>query len=130
MKFIRQLILYAGLIVVFGGLIAYMLKNGSHNAVACERTIDKTVEKSAGPGFFTNLFQENMQEALPRLLLQIIIIIAPPVYWDWCSGKSASQLWSAKPLPVSFSDLHCWGFCFRVFSIFYFPLSPCRTCGF
>jgi Kef-type K+ transport system membrane component KefB len=74
MKFIRQLFLYTGLIVVFGGLILYMLKSGGH-ATAAEGTVIQTPGKSAGSGFFINLFQENMQEALPRLLLQIIIII-------------------------------------------------------
>jgi Kef-type K+ transport system membrane component KefB len=75
MKFIRQLFLYAGLIVVFGGLIFYMLKTSGHNATTAERTVTPAPVKSAGSGFFINLFQENMQEALPRLLLQIIIII-------------------------------------------------------
>jgi Kef-type K+ transport system membrane component KefB len=75
MKFIRQLILYAGLIVVFGGLILYILKYGGHNATAVEKTVASAQGKSTGSGFFISLFQENMREALPRLLLQIIVIM-------------------------------------------------------
>ncbi|HEY4965470.1 MAG TPA: cation:proton antiporter [Puia sp.] len=75
MKFIKQLILYAGLILVFGALIFFMLKSGGHNALADRGATIPVPETPRDSGFFTNLFQENMQEALPRLLLQIIIII-------------------------------------------------------
>jgi Kef-type K+ transport system membrane component KefB len=75
MKFIRQLILYAGLIVVFGGLIVYLLKSGGHQVATNESATVTTLANPDASGFLTNLFQENVQQALPRLLLQIIIII-------------------------------------------------------
>src|SRR5206468_3073835 len=38
-------------------------------------------------GFFSGLFSTNLQEALPRLLLQIIIIIIPTQFLGWVFKK-------------------------------------------
>jgi Kef-type K+ transport system membrane component KefB len=76
MKFAKHLFLYIGLIVIFGGLIFYLLQKGgtlnhstlvfSNNSVALHPKAEAS----------TNLFHTNIKETLPRLLLQIIIIIA------------------------------------------------------
>jgi Kef-type K+ transport system membrane component KefB len=76
MKFIKNLTLYAGLIILFGGLIFYLLHAGSPSDQAVH-----VISKYRPPGtdsgsMIKNLFQSNLQESLPRLLLQIIIIIA------------------------------------------------------
>src|SRR5450755_16015 len=76
MKFIKNLTLYAGLIILFGGLIFYLLHAGSPSDQAVH-----VISKYRPPGtdsgsMIRNLFQSNLQESLPRLLLQIIIIIA------------------------------------------------------
>jgi Kef-type K+ transport system membrane component KefB len=76
MKFVKHSILYVGLIIVFGGLIFYLLHMGrtlDHSSAGIPSAV---VVTPAQGGIFTNLFQSNLQEALPRLLLQIIIIIA------------------------------------------------------
>jgi Kef-type K+ transport system membrane component KefB len=73
MKFIKQLILYAGLIIVFGGLIFYMLNGDGHKAAST--LIKNDTGNSTQPGFFVHLFYDNIQEALPRLLFQVFIII-------------------------------------------------------
>ncbi len=76
MKFTRQLILYASLIVVFGGLIFYMLNEGSQQAPPVQHMMIGGAGNNTGSGFFSHLFQENIHEALPRLLLQVLIIMA------------------------------------------------------
>jgi Kef-type K+ transport system membrane component KefB len=76
MKLLRQFILYTGLIVVFGGLILYMLQLGSHPGADNYRTEIRPLENPKSTGFFTSQIESNIQEALPRLLLQIILIIA------------------------------------------------------
>ncbi|HEY4936905.1 MAG TPA: cation:proton antiporter [Puia sp.] len=76
MKFVKHFILYIGLIIVFGGLIFYLLHRGEsldHSITEISNTIFTAAPDG---GIFTNIFQTNIQEALPRLLLQIIIIIA------------------------------------------------------
>ncbi len=76
MKFLKQIFLYAGLMILFGGLIFIMLRQSEHTNAGYEKI---EISKSANPsgiGFFENLFLSNIREALPRLLLQIIIIIA------------------------------------------------------
>ncbi len=74
MKFLKLFLIYAGLVLVFGGLIFYLLHKGS--------SIDHSVSgipnaTSASPdgGSLPNILKPNLGEALPRLLLQIIIII-------------------------------------------------------
>jgi Kef-type K+ transport system membrane component KefB len=75
MKFLKQLILYAGLIVIFGVLIFYMLKTGSHNAPVHQSVKNGETGISVGSSFFIHLFRDNIHDALPRLLLQVFIII-------------------------------------------------------
>jgi len=76
MKFAKQFILYAGLIVVFGGLIFYLLHTGNTLDHPADRISKAASGNVASQGTFTNLFQTNLRETLPRLLLQIIVIIA------------------------------------------------------
>jgi Kef-type K+ transport system membrane component KefB len=76
MKFVKQFVLYVGLIIVFGGLIFYLLHKGKSLDHSITRIANTNSVASPGTGVFTDLFQANLQEALPRLLLQIIIIIA------------------------------------------------------
>src|SRR6185295_14341182 len=71
MKLAKQFIFYLGLIIVFGGLIFYLLHVGKYQDVP-----DILIKHSLPEGgFFADIFRSNFQEALPRLLLQIIIII-------------------------------------------------------
>jgi Kef-type K+ transport system membrane component KefB len=74
MRFVKLFVLYSGLIVVFGGLTFYLLHMGKsldHTIAGVSNATDSSVAE-----VFTNLFQANLREALPRLLLQIIVIIA------------------------------------------------------
>jgi Kef-type K+ transport system membrane component KefB len=64
------------LILVFGGLIFFLLHFGGPVSESNLRVENLHAKTSPDTGFFGNLFQSNMQEALPKLLLQIIIIIA------------------------------------------------------
>jgi Kef-type K+ transport system membrane component KefB len=76
MKLVKQVAFYAGLIIVFGGLIFYLLHTGRH----LDRYTGSLTSTPAGEannlGVFANLFKSNLQEALPTLLLQIMVIIA------------------------------------------------------
>jgi Kef-type K+ transport system membrane component KefB len=76
MKFLKQLFLYAGLLILFVALILIMLRQGGSAVTGYERMGTEKSAQPAAPVFFDNLFHSNIQEALPRLLLQIIIIIA------------------------------------------------------
>ena len=76
MKFAKQFILYAGLILIFGGLIFYLLDAGNSLDHPVDRISKAASGKGVEPGTFTNLFQTNLRETLPTLLLQIIVIIA------------------------------------------------------
>jgi Kef-type K+ transport system membrane component KefB len=76
MKFIKNFILYIGLIIVFGGLIFYLLHKGRSIDHSVSGISSATNMSTSDTGFFTNIFQSNLQESFPRLLLQIIIIIA------------------------------------------------------
>jgi Kef-type K+ transport system membrane component KefB len=73
MKIAKQAFLYGGLIIVFGGLIYFLLHHGNriYNATLPDLPRGKILDK----GNSANIFQNNLQEALPRLLLQIVIII-------------------------------------------------------
>ena len=75
MKMARQFVLYAALIVVFGGLIFYLLHAGKSFDHPVSRFVESAKTKPDGGGFFSGLYKVNLQETLPRLLLQIIIII-------------------------------------------------------
>jgi len=87
MTFAKRFILYAALILVFGGLIFYLLHTGKslgHSIEPISKIGDRSPYKG---GIFTSLFQTNLQEALPRLLLQIIIIIAATQLLGWLFKK-------------------------------------------
>ena len=73
MKLAKQFIFYLGLIIVFGGLIFYLLHLGKYQNVADIQIRHRLPEG----GLFADIFRSNFQEALPRLLFQIIIIIIP-----------------------------------------------------
>ena len=76
MKFVKQLFLYVTLIILFGGLILFMLQQGGRTAAGNNKIEVSETANPPGKVFFENGFHSNVQEALPRLLLQIIIIIA------------------------------------------------------
>ena len=87
MKIAKRFILYVALILVFGGLILYLLHAGKsldHSFTPVAETGDRKVHDS---GIFSNLFQTNLHEALPRLLLQIIIIITATQLLGWLFKK-------------------------------------------
>src|SRR5450631_2361938 len=74
MKFIKQAVLYAGLIIVFGALIYYLLHTGKQAFIKTELHVPgKTLSNR---NVQENIFQSKLRESLPRLLLQIVIIIA------------------------------------------------------
>ena len=74
MKFVKHAVLYSGLIIVFGGLIYFLLHQG--NRIYIGTPPDLPRGKALDTGVSVNIFQNNLQEALPRLLLQIVVIIA------------------------------------------------------
>ena len=77
MILLKKSILYIGLIIVFGGLIFYLLHKGAalldHSVITRPPAINMPTCKGRTS---TNLFHSNLDESLPRLLFQIIIIIA------------------------------------------------------
>ncbi len=76
MKIARQFVFYVGLIIIFGGLIFYLLHMGKFQGLSGTATRPVSKGVSSGTEIFANIFKPNFREALPRLLLQIIIIIA------------------------------------------------------
>jgi Kef-type K+ transport system membrane component KefB len=76
MKFFKHLFLYIGLIIVFGGLIFYLLHSGKSLDHTVSPEVSKAIHSSGDGGIFSPILFTNLQEALPRLFLQIIIIIA------------------------------------------------------
>jgi Kef-type K+ transport system membrane component KefB len=74
MKIVKQAVLYAGLIIVFGVLIYYLLHAGKR--VYFEKAIELPAKNPPDTSVFRNIFKSNLREALPRLLLQIVIIIS------------------------------------------------------
>src|SRR5579862_9545964 len=76
MKFAKHFLIYTALLAIFGGLIFYLL----HKGAALDHTSSVLPDRSAilnpKDELTTNLFHANISESLPRLLLQIIIIIA------------------------------------------------------
>ncbi len=75
MKFAKHVIIYTGLIVVFGGLIFYLLHAGNSLDPPRVRMPKIAQGESSEEGVFTGLFDANLRQTLPRLLLQIIIIM-------------------------------------------------------
>lgn len=72
MKLVKQGVFYAGLMTVFGGLIFYLLRSGARNF---ETSSIRLSNHSTGSAVISNIFQFNVSQALPGLLLQIVIII-------------------------------------------------------
>ncbi|HET7000949.1 MAG TPA: cation:proton antiporter [Puia sp.] len=87
MKIARHFVLYATLIVVFGGLIFYLLHTGKSLGHAVSPVVETSKSTPDAGGFFSGLFKGNLQEALPRLLLQIIIIIVLTQLLGWVFKK-------------------------------------------
>ncbi|HZZ76427.1 MAG TPA: cation:proton antiporter, partial [Puia sp.] len=87
MKIARQFALYATLIIVFGGLIFYLLHSGKLLKHPSLPFVETTKSNPDGGGFFTALYKVNLQDALPRLLLQIIIIIIVTQVLGWLFKK-------------------------------------------
>jgi Kef-type K+ transport system membrane component KefB len=87
MKIAKHFVLYATLIVVFGGLIFYLLHAGKSLGHVISPVAETTKSKPDSGGFFSGLFKVNLQEALPRLLLQIIIIIVLTQLLGWIFKK-------------------------------------------
>ena len=87
MKMARQFVLYATLIVVFGGLIFYLLHAGKSFDHPVSPIVKLAESKPDGGGFFYSLYKVNLQETLPRLLLQIIIIIILTQLLGWLFKK-------------------------------------------
>ncbi len=76
MRFIKHSIFYVSLIVVFGGLIFFLLHTGQsldHKSTGIAKSVPS--DPSVGNDI-SGMFRVNFREALPRLLMQIMIIIA------------------------------------------------------
>jgi Kef-type K+ transport system membrane component KefB len=79
MRFAKQSAFYIGLIVFFGGLIFYLLHIGPNPDINPDQVRHiRPLLKNAfrEPAFFNGIIISNFNEALPRLILQIIVIIA------------------------------------------------------
>ena len=76
MKIARQVVFYCALLVIFGGLIFYLLHAGKFQDLGNVRIRQSPDTDLSMPGTITSLFNSNFNEALPRLLLQIFVIIA------------------------------------------------------
>jgi Kef-type K+ transport system membrane component KefB len=87
MKTAKHFVLYATLMVVFGGLIFYMLHAGKSLGHSVAPFVETDKGKMDGGGFFSALYKVNLQDALPRLLLQIIIIIILTQLLGWLFKK-------------------------------------------
>ena len=87
MKMARHFVLYATLIVVFGGLIFYLLHLGKSLDHSIAPIVETAKSKTDSGGFFSGLYRMNLQDALPRLLLQIIIIIILTQLLGWLFKK-------------------------------------------
>src|SRR4051794_14083554 len=87
MKFARHFVLYAALVVVFGGLIFYLLQTGKSLNHSISTVAETGNNKLQNTDFLSGHFQTNLQEALPRLLLQIIIIIIVTQLSGWLFKK-------------------------------------------
>lgn len=87
MKMARHLVLYATLMVVFGGLIFYLLHTGKSLGHSISTNVEISKNKPDGGGVFSGLLIVNLQEALPRLLLQIIIILVLTQMLGWLFKK-------------------------------------------
>jgi Kef-type K+ transport system membrane component KefB len=72
MKSLKPTILYTGLIVTFGGLIYFLLHQGN---LVYGNTLDKPSGRPPAVDFLSNFYRSNLQQILPRLLLQIVIIM-------------------------------------------------------
>jgi drug/metabolite transporter (DMT)-like permease len=130
MKFSRQLILYAGLIAVFGGLIFYLLNAGNHNTPPFQHTTTGDSENITGSGFFGHLFQENIREALPRLLLQVFIIIAATRLFGVVFRKIGQPVVVGETIAGIVLGPSLLGLLFPDAFHFIFPVESCQTCDF
>jgi Kef-type K+ transport system membrane component KefB len=73
MKFAKTLFLYFAMILVFGGIIYFLLRNGEspeHNGIF------PVSDSSAAGSSFYNGFRVHLKDTLPLLLLQIVVIIS------------------------------------------------------
>jgi Kef-type K+ transport system membrane component KefB len=75
MKFKKSLVLYVVMLIVFGGFIYYLLHSGQY---LDRRSNTAPVQPVAHPDlpFFINSFKVHLQDSLPQLLLQIVVIIS------------------------------------------------------
>jgi Kef-type K+ transport system membrane component KefB len=79
MRIAKQSAFYIGLIIFFGGLILYLLHFGRTHAVnqgQFNHLRPQIPDGFTNTGFFSGIIFSNLKEALPRLLLQIVVIIA------------------------------------------------------
>ncbi len=76
MKLTKHIALYIVLLISFGGLIFYLLHIGAMLDLSTPVLSENSIVNRQIPESATNPFQLNISESLPRLLLQIIVIIA------------------------------------------------------
>lgn len=87
MKIAKHFVFYVTLLVVFGGLIFYLLHAGKSLDHSISPFVETAKNNPDSGGFFYGLYKMNLQEALPRLLLQIIIIIILTQLLGWLFKK-------------------------------------------
>ena len=71
-------------------------------------------------GIFTNIFQSNLQEALPRLFLEIIIVIAATQLLGSVFKKIGQPAVIGEIVAGILWDLHCLDYYFLQFFILFF----------
>ncbi len=75
MKFTKNLFSYLAMVALFGGMIYYLLHAGKALEHNRNRTAANSVLQSPA-SFFSHTIEPHLADSLPRLLLQIVVIIA------------------------------------------------------
>jgi Kef-type K+ transport system membrane component KefB len=76
MKSAKNIFFYLSMVVVFGGIIYYLLHSGKsleHIRIASVKTSSQINQDTP---FFSNAFKVHLKDSLPQLLLQIVVIIS------------------------------------------------------
>ncbi len=128
MKLVKQGVLYASLMILFGGLIFLMLRSGPE--IFGGPSISSPPKIPTGSGGFSHFFRFNISESLPRLLLQIVIIIA--------STRLLGSVFKKIKQPVVMGEIiagivlgpSLLGWLFPAGFQFIFPAESLRTLGF
>ncbi len=76
MKFAKTLLLYLSMLILFGGLIYYLLHSGKSLEYTGNLSPAANISVHPNTPFFSNAFKAHLKDSLPQLLLQIVVIIS------------------------------------------------------